>query len=301
MIRIISVSVVVIPSMLLTSCGLYVPNKHLLRADSRYTDPSNRESYQNTEGRAEANIIANLRCEIANGIYVASAIRHDGQNNTSYLRESWGTQVTLKLTWDEQSSISPGLSFIHPKANSQSRAIGLGGSASAHATRLETVTFLFENKALYEAEVKWLQNKQDNPNGLLRDCSKRETGTMIDSDLKIAEFIIDKATVASTGIATTDEPNNAPFSTFQEDITFVGAYGGDFTPTWTLTRFTANTSGKLIAGTRTVTGDVLITLGPLAQDEKGNFLHKLGDLPSAQHTAAFAGGATASQVVSQTH
>ena len=286
----------------LSGCGLYVPNKHLFRSDQRYIDPTNQEMFQNTEGRSEANIIGNLRCEIENGIYVAAAIQHDGKNNTAYLRDSWGTQVTLKLIWDEQSSLSPGLSFIHPLSNSQSRTIGFGGSASAHATRIETVTFLYENKALWDAEAKWLRDGVANPKQSMSDCTRRETGTMIDSNLKISEFIVDKATVASTGIASTDEPENAPFSVFQEQLTFVGAYSANFTPTWKLTRLGANTTGNLVAGTRTVTGDVIITLGPLLEtsDRKG-YQHKLGDLPAALHNAAVIGGATASSISSQIH
>jgi len=294
-----SILVLITATLALPACAMYVPSKHLFRADRIFPDPTNQETYQSTEGRAEANIVGNLRCEIQNGIYLASAITHEGKSNAAYLRQSWGTQVTLKLTWDEQSSFSPGLSLIHPKPNSQSRIIGFGGSASAHATRVETVTFLFENSALYNDEVKWLQNRLDNPGGSLNDCSRRETGTMINSDLRISDFIVDKATIASVGIATTDQPNNAPFSTFQEDITFVGAFSANFTPTWKLTRFAANSTGNLIAGTRTVTGEVIITLGPLATDEKGRYLHKLGELPSAQHIAAFGSSAIASQVISQ--
>jgi hypothetical protein len=293
--------VVILASAALAGCGLYVPNKHLSHADRPYIDKTNQELYQNIEGRAEANIIANIRCEIQNGIYVAAAVRHNGQPNVTYLKDNWGTQVTLKLTWDEQSSLSPGLSFIHPLKSSQTRTIGLGGSASAHATRVETVTFIFSNLDLWNSEVADL-NAQAPDKRALEDCRKGETGTMIDSDLKIADFIVDKATIASTGIASTEEASNPPFSTFQEDLTFVGAYSANFTPTWKLTRFANNSSRNLVAGTRTVTGDVLITLGPLAPATgPAPSRRQLAEPAASQHTAAFGGGATASQVLSQGH
>lgn len=280
----------------LTACGTLVPGKHLLSTDTRVNDPTKPDFGQSSEGRAEANIIANIRCEIQNGIYAASQIKHDGKYNVPYLYSTWGTQVTLNLTWEEQSSFTPGISIKRPLSNSQSKAIGVGGSASAHATRKETVTFLFANADLYASARDWLDKSKTLP-----DCKGRETGTMIDSDLKIADFIVDKATLASTGISSTNDPSEPPFSTFQEDITFVGAYGFDFTPTWTLTRFSANGDGKLVGAIRTTTGDVLITLGPLAPDpaNPGHYLHKLGELAQAQHIAAIGGGATAGQIKSQ--
>ena len=250
------------------------------------------------EGRAEANIVGNIRCEIANGLYHASLVRHSGKNNVAYLSTTWGTQITLKLIWDETSGASPSLSFIHPRGGMQSFSIGPGGSLSAHATRVETVTFLFENADLVKSVQDYLDNPK-NKDKLLPDCTTRETGTMVESDLKIGDFIVDKATIASTGIASTEDPSKPPFTTFQEDLTFVGAFGGSLTPTWKLTRFASNTNGNLLSVTRTTTGDVLITLGALATDDHGNIQHRLGEPSASQHTAAIIGGATASQQNSQ--
>lgn len=286
--------------LMLCSCGLHVPSKSLLRSDKTFSEPSAQEVGQLEEGRAEANIVGNIRCEIANGLYRASLVRHENKNNVGYLTTLWGTQVTLKLTWDEMSGVAPSLSFIHPRGNMQSVSIGPGGSATAHATRLETVTFLFENADLVKGVNDYLDNPE-NKERLLPDCTSRETGTMIESDLKIAEFIIDKATIASTGIASTEEASKPPFTTFQEDLTFVGAFSGNLTPTWKLTRFASNTSGSLLSASRTTTGDVLITLGALAKDKDGNLLHSLGEPSASQHTAVITGGAAASQQNSQSH
>jgi hypothetical protein len=286
-----------------SGCGTYVPDKNLLHADTKVTQPEKPDYGQSFEGRTEANIVGNIRCEIENGIYLASLIRDGGENNVPYLSASWATQVTLKLAWDETSSVTPGFSFIHPMSKMQSTAIGPGGSASAHATRVETVTFIFENAALVQAANEY-RNAAANPTRALPDCSQRQTGTMINSDLKITDFIIDKATLASTGITTTGKPSDPTFSTFEEDLTFVGACSGNLTPSWKLTRFTANTSGNFLAATRTTTGDVLITLGPLKltpdPNNPGSFIRSLGEPAASQHTASFQGGATATQVNSQT-
>lgn len=297
MARIKNLHAVLICSAMLSACGTYVPSKDLLSRDSLISEPSDANSGASTEGAIEANLVGNIRCEIQNGLYLASKVKYQNKNNVPYLATSWGTQVTLKLTWDELSGFSPGLSFIHPMSSSQSKSIGVGAAATAHATRVETITFLYENWDLMQSQAADMAKLK----GELPDCSVRETGTMIHSDLKIAEFIVDKATLASTGIATDEEAESPPFSTFQEELTFVGSFGGNLTPVWKLTRFTADATANLLSGTRTTTGDVLITLGPLVAGQDGTFLHKLADPAASQHTAAFGGGVTATQVNSQTH
>jgi hypothetical protein len=288
-------------TVIVSGCGTYVPSKELMHPDSRISNPSSTEFGQSDEGRAEADLVGNIRCEIENGIYLASEVIHDGKHYVPYLGASWGTQITLKLTWDETSGLAPGLSFIRPMSNMHSTSIGVGGSVTAHATRVETVTFLFANSDLLRSANAYRDNPANKAKAL-PDCSVRETGTMIHSDLKIADFIVDKATLASTGITSTDDPSEPPFSTFQEELTFVGSYSGNLTPTWKLTRFTSNTTGNLLSGSRTTTGDVLITLGPLKPDpsKPGQLLHSLAEPAASQHTAAFGGGATATQVNSQT-
>jgi hypothetical protein len=196
----------------------------------------------------------------------------------------------------------PGFSFVRPRLASQSTSIGVGGSATAHSTRVETITFLFENAELLNDAKTWLSSPENTTGTALRDCAKRETGLQIRSDLKIADFVVDKATLASTGIASTDDPSKAPFSTFQEDLTFVATYSANLTPTWKLTRFTANTSGNFLAATRTTVGDVLITLGRLAQDpDTKAYLHRLSEPAASQHTAGIIGAAVATQTNSQAH
>jgi hypothetical protein len=206
-----------------------------------------------------------------------------------YLGTTWGTQVTLKLTWDEVSGLTPSVSFINPMAMMQSFSVSPGASATAHATRLETITFLFENRGLLDVAKR--KGRQD--------CRLRETGTMTERDLRIEEFIYDKATLAGSHVATTVDPGRPQFSTFQEDLTFVGTLSGNVTPVWKLTRISANTSGSLANASRSTTGDILITLGALATDEQGNLLPQLGNASASQHQAGIIGGSVASQNKSQ--
>jgi len=54
---------------------------------------------------------------------------------------------------------------------------------------------------------------------------------MIESDLKIGQFIYDKAVVAgAAGEATSKSVTTPPYSTLQEDITFLASFGGNVTP-----------------------------------------------------------------------
>jgi hypothetical protein len=265
---------------LLCGCGTYVPLKDPLHP----SDDLVPGTQLTREGAVEQNLVGNIRCEVQNAIYKANTL-----GSMPYLGTTWGTQITLKLTWDEMSSVAPSVSFIDPRAMMQSFMTSLGVSATAHATRLETITFLWENRELLDAAKKYG----------LQDCSKRETGTMIESNLRIDEFIYDKASIAKTGVASTIDPALPQFTTLQEDITFVATYGGNVTPTWKLTRISADTSGNLASATRSTTGDILITLGALATDTTGNLLPQLGEPAASQHTAAIIGSSVASQNKSQ--
>jgi hypothetical protein len=272
-----------------TGCGTLVPQKTVFQADTSAlavpSDPTSRQSY---EGRLEEGLVANIKCELTNAFGQTAQMR-----NVDYLTKNWGTQVTIKLTWDEISNLAPGVSFMEPLASMQSRSIGFGVTDSAHATRVETITFLFENGQLL--------NDFNAAGGKPSDCSALAPKFPVSSDLKIGEFVVDKAFLAGTGEASTVDPAYPPYSTFQEDLTFVAAVGGNVTPTWKLTRFTANTSGNMLAATRTTTGDILITLGPLATDDNHNLLPKLADSAAAQHTAGLIGGAVATQNGAQSH
>jgi hypothetical protein len=271
---------------LLSGCGLYVPEKSLFSSDAVEVTPG-QPAPLSPEGKLESNIIANIRCEIRNGVYDALQL-----GTVPWLLD-WGATVTLKLTWDEMSGLAPGVSFITPLQNSNSFSLGLGASATAHGTRLETITFTYSNAELIHEQILRLKK------GYSTSCSMLEDGTMIQSDLKIDQFIYDKASITVAGEATSKDILSPPYSVFQEDITFVASFGGNITPTWKFTRISANTSGNFLNATRTHTSDVLITLGPLAKTPSGKSQRQLASPAREQHNAAFGGGSTASSIQSQ--
>ena len=243
----------------LAGCGLYTPDKDPFTADTPNASRTTRQ------GNYETAIVNHVTCEIAQGLYEAKRL------NLPWL-ENWGTTVTQSITAEDQTGLAPGISSITPLQNvifhfptggnvtsAQSFSLNFGGTASVNALRTETIQYTFRNK-----DILFYANPA-NPGA----CAP--PGVLIDGDLKIREFIYDKAVVARLGNASlrVDVPNGwqpwqlPPFNTFTEEITFVAAYGGSFTPTWHLARISANASSNLVVAERTNTNDLVITLGPI--------------------------------------
>jgi hypothetical protein len=244
----------------LAGCGLYTPDKDPFTGDAPNASGTTRQ------GNYESLIVNHITCEIAQGL-------HDAESLKLPWLKTWGTTVTQTITQEDQSGLAPGISAITPLHNvifpfatggnvlsPQSFSLNFGGTASANALRTEAIQYTFRNSdILYYTDA--------NPDG----CASLQSGVMIDGDLKIREFIYDKAVIARLGNASlrVDVPPDLPpwklppFNTFTEEITFIAAYGGSFTPTWHLARITANASSNLAIAQRTNTNDLVITLGPI--------------------------------------
>jgi hypothetical protein len=240
----------------LSACGTYTPDKDPFTSDAPTSGNSSRQ------GGYEAAIVDHVGCEIAQGLQEVSDRLH-----LPWLDE-WGTTVTQTITVEDQTGLSPGISAIAPFQNgllafpassggnvvlAQSFSFNLGGTASANGLRTETIQYTFPNKTL---------------KAYSRSCPESRHGIMVDGNLKIREFIYDKALVAGSNNIQISGYNPLawqfiPFNTFTEEITFVASYGASVTPTWHLARFSANTSANLLVSQRTNTNDLIITLGPI--------------------------------------
>jgi hypothetical protein len=269
-------------SLVLTGCGLYVPQKDPLVPND--IDPRNGMSRQ---GKIESNIIANIRCEVTKGLYRAVSTGH-----VPWL-VGWGTSISLNLTWEQTSNVNPGAVYTTPIGGADVFSLGTGISGSAHSTRNEAITFTLENKTLLREAMLTSHAQQ----GL--DCSALEDGVTVSSDLKIDEFIYDKASIAAGREARTRPIEYPQFSTFQETLTFVVSVGGDITPSWKFVRLSVNPGGPFLAGSRTKTSQVIITLGPLAKPAGPAGAAQLAVQAAVQHDAAVAGNATAAAIRSQ--
>jgi hypothetical protein len=277
-----------IPLAALGGCGLFTPDKDLFVDDN--VDPPQ----PSPAGIFEQGVVTHVRCEIRNGLWKAVQLP-----NVQWLW-TYGTTVTLKLQVEEQSGVNPGVSLTTPLENSiktypvggnvlsgQSFSLGLGGAGTAHSTRVETITFTLANKELLNEAIK---------DGGATSCAYQH-GVMIQSDLKIGQFIYDKAVVAGAAPeATTKSVTTPPYSQFQEELTFVASFGGNVTPTWKFARITSNSSSPLLTATRTNTNYLEITLGPVAKGATGNQQTQLTADTKALHNAALTGSATASQI-----
>jgi hypothetical protein len=275
-------AVVLSSLLILTGCGLYVPQKDPLVPND--IDPRNGMSRQ---GKIESNIIANIRCEITRGLYRAVST-----GNVPWLT-GWGTSISLNLTWEETSNVNPGVLYTTPIGGSDVFSASAGVSGSAHSTRNEAITFTLENKTLLREAMLTSHAQQ----GL--DCSALEDGVTVSSDLKIDEFIYDKASIAGGREARTRPIEYPQFSTFQETLTFVVSVGGDVTPSWKFIRLSVNPSGQFLAGSRTKSSQVIVTLGPLAKPAGPAGAAQLALQAAVQHDAAVVGNATAAAIRSQ--
>jgi hypothetical protein len=218
-----------------------------------------------------------------------------GGERLDWIKE-WGTAITLAITAEDQSGFNPGASLITPFENrvftfptggavtsSQSFSVGLGASVGASATRTETIQFTVTNEGLLRIGADLLSKTSD----FNQACKIYQEGAMIEGDLKIWEFIYDKAFIAANSNASTWSPEKIPtgmkdakgnpkyktvygrhpnwplYNTFTENISFVATFSGNVTPTWKLARVAANSTGNLLSATRTNTNQLTLTMGPI--------------------------------------
>jgi hypothetical protein len=266
------------------------------------------------QGKYENTIVDHISCEIASGLADLA------QFNLPWVAQ-WGTSVTLTITAQDQGGLSPSLSTFNPIHTivrtfstggnvTIARSFGLaaGVSGAATATRTETIQFTYLNSDLlqFAAERRL-------------DCSIYESGVQIDGDLKIREFLFDKATLARLGnlsgfdrrsinfekLSSADKKLQpwqwAVYNTFSEEISFVAAFGGSVTPAWHLYPVSYNTSGTTIAAERTYTNDLIITVGPVAPGSAPSAYKPLAldSSAQAQHNARVNANAIATSIKGQ--
>lgn len=259
----------------LGGCGLFTPEKGLLSNDDVEPPPPGQPWPASEQGKFEFTVVQHVMCEIRTGLWKAHFLPH------SEWLQKLGAQVTLALVVEDQSALSPNASFLQTFGlkGAETFTFGIGASGSANATRTETIQFTYPNKELWREALIDARDPEHN------NCDTFQKGVLIDSNLKIGQFIYDKAVVAD-GIYGS---NGQPFSQLQFEINFVATFGGNLTPTWKFTTTTVNGSGSLLSATRTDTDTVTITLGALTSDTK------------ALHNAAVTASKTGQAVQSNSH
>jgi hypothetical protein len=269
----------------LANCGLFVPEKNLVSPD--HIDNAKGMS---SEGRYEDTLVRHVVCEIASGIWQSTK---NPYFNVPWLKShKWGTAVTLTITAEEQSGLSPGVSFINSLPAMQSFTFGVGATGSANATRTETIQFTYVNDTLWQYANNVYKDNGRKP----LSCGQYQNGVMVEGDLKIPQFIYDKAAVASLGNDASAANGYPPFNTFTENLTFVASLGASITPTWKLTKISANSTGTFASATRTNTNQMVITIGPIGNYASANGPAQLGTAAQSQHNAQVQAGAISQQL-----
>ena len=200
----------------------------------------------------------------------------------------WGNEI--KVLPLQQKAIYP-----------QSFLFGASATGTAHSTRAETIQYTYSNEWLLDHARSDRRDAKlhGNPDG--PSCDQGLDGFQIRSNLKIDDFIWDKATIAATGNAQSTQRDWATYSVFQDQLTFVVSYGANVTPTWHIETVILGTNSPLLSATRTNTDTLIMTMGPLDFSAANKFTPlALKGGAAAQHNAAAIGAATGGSTGAQT-
>jgi hypothetical protein len=313
----------------LAGCGLSVPDIKELWDTDRPAD-SQSERIPGT-AQIEFEIKKHVFCELGQAVkYVNShfpVYSGPSPNNLKLLAKypippEWIAQISLTLQVDESSAVSPGVTLnttlpnvvrvFGPGAGAassvtvgQSRTVGLGGTLSSTATRIDKFDPSYA--------ISYLM-LPDTPNSVCLDGNDPFTKIgwkpassspfILDGNLGIQDWLTG-AVITNTLIPSELGPQGGgnkgnkkdPVSGNQKDasassggggqkpdtltyeIKFIIVSNGNVTPTWKLVNVSANTSGTFFSTGRTRTHDLIITIGP--NDQRTLFTHLASQIGQA--------------------
>lgn len=248
--------VVVSAAMMISGCGLRVPNVQ--------------EAGEWIEGQLLVQgIITNIKCELREALGRARA------EPAGAFLETWGVQTTLTLTHDESGSIAPGVIWSPPASTVDLFTLGGGLNFSANASRKNIVNAYYLvsdlNKVPCSAEA------------------RRGGPLLLQNDLKLTEWLSAVLSASATKTIDFDQAGlGVGTNVIQHQVTFEITNGGSLTPSWKLTRVTANPGGSFLTASRTRTHDLLITISPAvksvieAADKRGRRVQSVSAQPIRQ-------------------
>ena len=237
-----------LPLLLLAGCGTYVPGIQEFPGDS-------------ADGqRLVTAIVRNVKCEVRDALDDLYRI------DTRPFLDAWGVQVTLNLTMVEKGILNPtGLRTPVTPINSVF-TLGVDATVSSEATRTEKLSAYYTVRELRK----------------LGRCVPEARGGpfLMQSNLKLNEWLVDAATVAHTG----GSDFGAAAAAFKDgvlshEVKFDVVTVGGITPSWKLVTGTINPTGTFLAASRDRSHDLIITFGPTAEPPKSG-PHKGRPVPS---------------------
>lgn len=236
----------------ITGCGTFVPQVR----DFPYAGS---ETQNNLLVQA---IIISIRCELQDAVTgVINADIDTAKANRFYYAQflkGWGAQVSLTLRLEEKSTVNPTGVFLPVSPVTSVFSLAGGLSATADATRIDKVNFYYKVSDLYLGRDR----------KCIRDTNPPRDSLLIQSDLKLAEWLDAMINGTATGIITAVSNKNV----LSHQITFQVTTSGNLTPAWRLVRGTVNQSGTFLSATRDRQHDLLVTFGPLDPGQSGSFL-----------------------------
>jgi hypothetical protein len=253
------------------------------------TVPEIAEVWDGQDGtrQLEFEIKKRIFCDLSEAVrYVNDAYSVDTRQSAKdkvrrvqFIPNEWGAQVSLSFQVDESTALNPGIAqnTVYPNAitnfpgqgsvtTPQSFSLGLGGTASSTATRIDkfnpyySIAFLMteptRESVCYPDKDPFVQRGQRPASSSI---------FVVSSDLRIKEWLDGAMWVNRLIPSSIDAPLSGTVKpdTVSLEIKFVVVSSGNVTPTWKLVRFSANTGNSpMFAANRTRTHDLIITIGP---------------------------------------
>ena len=225
----IAVSFIVVTGLAVGGCGTAVPDIQ--------------EIYQtNEQGKDLVQaVITNVTCEVQDAVDALYKTR-----TTSFM-DTWGVQINLLLTIEEQTTVAPSVGWFPNKIFSLNA--GVGGTADA--TRIDKINSYYTIKELKDKHACIPQ---------LRPGGDR----LMASDLKLKNWLSDAVAAGDTGEIHFDQ--SAAFKSsgvLSHEVRFLVTTTGSVSPSWKLSRVVSvDPTGNLLSTRRDRTHDLIITFGP---------------------------------------
>jgi hypothetical protein len=287
-------AMVVCLSELFSGCGLSVPELRQI-------------TYTQAPDTMVAAIVGYVHCEVKSqvqflllddedaGSIVSPASGLPQGRRLDWLRK-WAAQAILTLTIDEKTTLNPGLSlntifkndlkkFVNGTVTTpQSSAWAFGATASADATRKETLSWYIDfadfagKSAKARMEMRKARIERDRLYNLARisgaatpdSACGNQNGILIQGDLKFREWLyaallpafVQGGIISDYAASLAAEAKASKKDVLSHQITFVILYSGSINPSWKLVNVSIDQSSTLFNTQRTSTQDLIITLGP---------------------------------------
>ncbi|MGY8635604.1 hypothetical protein RAD15_24315 [Bradyrhizobium sp. 14AA] len=224
-----------VPALTLGGCGTYVPQM-------QEAWETTRTPVLTAGGDLEYKIREKIYCDIVQAV-------HD---NDILLPSRWGVQTTVDLQVDETGALNPGVSFIEPLSESQSRSLGLGATLSSQGTREDKFSTYWNLDKLRRFSGGTCAADRPSFHG---------SSLLLESELGISSWLRDRLQT-ERALPSSQIPSDAG-DTFKQDvmsyhIKFVVISSGTVNPAWKLVRISVGDGSTLLTANRTRTHDLLV-------------------------------------------